>query len=545
MSRQIIGRGTWLDLVAQRVLEREDQLGRKPTVIRTESGLGASGIPHVGSLGDGVRSYAIKLAIESLGRKAEYIAFSDDMDGLRKVPTGMPASLATYLSYPVTSIPDPFNCHGSYGDHMSSLLREALDRCGVEYTFLSATKAYREGLYNNQILKILENADRVAKIIKEELGQEKYTEVLPYFPICGGCGRIYTTRAYKYLPEEHKVLYSCEGQVEIRGQELEGCGFRGEVDVLSGLGKLSWKSEFAARWEALEINFEAYGKDIMDSVRVNDRICQDVLGYAPPYHIRYEMFLDKSGKKISKSVGNILTPQIWLRYASPESLILLMLKRIVGARTLSVDDIPTYMTELDKLEDIYFGKKVVEDKNELVGLKGLYEYVWRLRPPERPDAHIPYNLLVYLAKIAPKGKENEYALSKLEEYGYLRGDRQQDIDARLRYARNWAEDFTEITEHIPTLSGPEANAVRELLGIIRGPTSVDALQNSIFEVAKKNGIDPPEFFRMLYGMLLGSPRGPRLGPYIEAMGRENVADALERAVTSASTDQSGDTPKTT
>ncbi|MGB9023636.1 MAG: lysine--tRNA ligase [Candidatus Bathyarchaeia archaeon] len=545
MSRQIIGRGTWLDLVAQRVLEREDQLGRKPTVIRTESGLGASGIPHVGSLGDGVRSYAIKLAIESLGRKAEYIAFSDDMDGLRKVPTGMPASLATYLSYPVTSIPDPFNCHGSYGDHMSSLLREALDRCGVEYTFLSATKAYREGLYNNQILKILENADRVAKIIKEELGQEKYTEVLPYFPICGGCGRIYTTLAYKYLPEEHKVLYSCEGQVEIRGQELEGCGFRGEVDVLSGLGKLSWKSEFAARWEALEINFEAYGKDIMDSVRVNDRICQDVLGYAPPYHIRYEMFLDKSGKKISKSVGNILTPQIWLRYASPESLILLMLKRIVGARTLSVDDIPTYITELDKLEDIYFGKKVVEDKNELVGLKGLYEYVWRLRPPERPDAHIPYNLLVYLAKIAPKGKENEYALSKLEEYGYLRGDQQQDIDARLRYARNWAEDFAEITEHITTLSGMEANALRELIGIIRGPTSVDVLQNSIFEVAKKNGIDPPEFFRMLYGMLLGSPRGPRLGPYIEAMGRENVADALERAVTSASTDQSGDTPKTT
>lgn len=545
MSRQIIGRGTWLDLVAQRVLEREDQLGRKPTVIRTESGLGASGIPHVGSLGDGVRSYAIKLAIESLGRKAEYIAFSDDMDGLRKVPTGMPASLATYLSYPVTSIPDPFNCHGSYGDHMSSLLREALDRCGVEYTFLSATKAYREGLYNNQILKILENADRVAKIIKEELGQEKYTEVLPYFPICGGCGRIYTTRAYKYLPEEHKVLYSCEGQVEIRGQELEGCGFRGEVDVLSGLGKLSWKSEFAARWEALEINFEAYGKDIMDSVRVNDRICQDVLGYAPPYHIRYEMFLDKSGKKISKSVGNIFTPQIWLRYASPESLVLLMLKRIVGARTLSVDDIPTYMTELDKLEDVYFGNKMIEDKNELVDLKGLYEYVWRLKPPERPSIHIPYNLLVYLAKIAPKGKEKEYVLSKLEEYGYLCGDQQQDIDARLQYARNWAEDFAEIPEHIPTLTCPEASAIDELVGIIRGPTSVDALQNSIFEIAKKNGIDPPEFFKMLYGILLGSPRGPRLGPYIEAMGRENVADALERAVTSASTDQSREIPKTT
>ncbi len=545
MSRQIIGRGTWLDLVAHRVLEREDQLGRKPALVRTESGLGASGIPHVGSLSDGVRSYGIKLAIETLGGKAEYIAFSDDLDGLRRVPAGMPASLATYLGYPVTSIPDPFNCHESYGDHMSSLLREALDKCGVEYTFCSAKKAYREGLFNQQIVKILENADKVAKIIKEELGQEKYTEVLPYFPICGGCGRIYTTRAYKYLPDEHKVLYSCEGQIDIRGQELEGCGFRGEANVLEGRGKLSWKSEFAARWQALGINFEAYGKDILDSVRVNDRICQDILDYAPPYHVRYEMFLDKSGKKISKSVGNVFTPQIWLRYASPESLILLMLKRIVGARTLSVDDVPTYMMELDNLEDIYFGKKVIQDEFERAELRGLYEYVWRLKPPQQPETHIPYNLLVYLAKVAPKGKEKEYVLTKLEEYGYLHEQESPSIDARLGYARNWAEDFAEISEHIPTLSGTEVDAVRELTMIIRGQASSDILQNSIFEVAKKHGIDPPEFFKILYEILLGSPKGPRLGPYIEAMGRENVADALERALSSASTTQANEIPKTT
>ena len=545
MSRQIIGRGTWLDLVAQRVLGREDQLGRKPAVIRTESGLGASGIPHVGSLSDCVRAYGVKLAVESLGRKAEYIAFSDDLDGLRKVPSGMPASLATYLGYPVTSIPDPFNCHESYGDHMSSLLRDALDKCGIEYTFFSAKKAYREGLFNEQILKILENADKVAKIIKEELGQEKYIEVLPYFPICGGCGRIYTTRAYKYLPEEHEVLYSCEGQIEIRGQELEGCGFRGEVNVLEGLGKLSWKSEFAARWQALGINFEAYGKDILDSVRVNDRLCQDVLGYAPPYHVRYEMFLDKTGKKISKSVGNIFTPQVWFRYASPESLILLMLKRIVGARTLSVDDIPTYMLELDNLEDTYFGTKPVEDKFELAELRGLYEYIWRLKPPQHPETHVPYNLLVYLAKVSPKGKEKEYALEKLEEYSYLHGKEPMGIDARLSYARNWAEDFADIPEHPPRLSGAEADAVRELTAVIRAQTSADALQNSIFEVAKKHGVDPPEFFKILYEILLGSPKGPRLGPYIEAMGRENVADALERALNSESADQLKEIPKAT
>jgi len=537
MSRQIVGRGTWLDLVAQRVLEREDQLGRRPALIRTESGLGASGIPHVGSLSDCVRSYGVKLAIDSAGGKAEYVAFSDDLDGLRKVPAGMPASLATYLGYPVTSIPDPFNCHESYGDHMSSLLRDALDRCGIEYTFFSATKAYREGVFNEQILKILENAEKVAKIIKDELGQEKYVEVLPYFPICGGCGRIYTTRAYKYLPEEHKVLYGCEGQVEIRGQELEGCGFRGEVDILEGRGKLTWKSEFAARWQALGINFEAYGKDILDSVRVNDRICQEILGYAPPYHVRYEMFLDKSGRKISKSVGNIFTPQVWLRYASPESLILLMLKRIVGARTLSVDDIPTYMMELDGLEDIYFGKKVVDDERELAGLKGLYEYVWRLKPPEQPGIHVPYNLLVYLAKVVPRGNEREYVLSKLKEYSYVHEEEPKGLELRLKYAQNWAEDFAEITETVPTLSAAEKDAVRELISIIRAHVTADVLQNSIFEVAKRHNIDPPEFFKILYGILLGSPKGPRLGPYIEAMGRENVAGALERALVPISPSQ--------
>jgi len=215
-----------------------------------------------------------------------------------------------------------------------------------------------------------------------------------------------------------------------------------------------------------------------------------------------------------------------------------MLKRIVGARTVSVDDIPTYMTELDNLEDIYFERKTIEDKHELAQLKGLYEYVWRLKPPQQPETHIPYNLLVYLAKVAPKGKEKEYAFSKLQEYGYPREDELRGIDARLEYARNWAEDFAEISEHVPTLSGAEAEAVRELTGIIKGQGSAEALQNAIFEVAKRHGIDPPEFFKILYGILLGSPRGPRLGPYIEAMGRENVAEALERALTSASADQS-------
>ncbi len=354
MVEGIIGHGTWYDKVAVEIVERERRLGRSLDLIRTESGIGASGLPHVGSFGDATRSYAVTLALKEQGYESELVAFSDDKDGLRKVPRGLPRSLKKYLGYPVTSIPDPFgSCHGNFGEHVSALLLEALDACGVRYRFMSATEAYRRGLLNAQIEALLRNAQRVGEIVREEVGQEKYVEALPYFPVCGNCGRIYTTKAYEFLPKENRILYVCEG-MEVKGRWLEGCGYKGEADYTKGEGKLSWKAgEFAARWTALGISFEAYGKDIADSVRVNDRICREVLGYEPPFHVQYEMFLDKSGRKISKSAGNVLTPQVWFRYGSPQSLLLLTLKRFVGTRTVSVTDIPQYMNELDELEDTY------------------------------------------------------------------------------------------------------------------------------------------------------------------------------------------------
>ena len=190
MEVEIIGHGTWLDKIANELINREKKIGRKNEVIRTESGLGASGFPHIGSFSDCARSYGLKLALEEQGSRSEYIAFSDDKDGLRKVPTGLPESLKKFLGFPVTSIPDPFKCHGSYGDHVSALLIDALDRCGIEYKFYSATMAYRAGLFNKQIESILLNAEKIGKIIREKLGQEKYVELLPYYPVCEECGRI-------------------------------------------------------------------------------------------------------------------------------------------------------------------------------------------------------------------------------------------------------------------------------------------------------------------------------------------------------------------
>ena len=529
---QIIGKGTWLDMIASRVLLREEKLGIKPDVIRTESGLGASGIPHVGSLGDAIRAYGVKLALEVQGRKSEFIAFSDDMDGLRKVPEGMPDSLRKYLSHPVSSIPDPYNCHKSYSQHMNALLIDAMDKCAVEYIFHSATEDYNKGLFTQQMRKILSAADQVGKIVKEEVGQEKYTAVLPFFPICASCGRIYTAQTRKFDPRTDKVTYSCDGSFTTKGQIVQGCGYNGETDIRSGQGKLPWKGDFAARWDALKINFEAHGKELTDSVRVNDRICEEILGYPAPFHVRYELFLDKGGRKLSKSKSalDVITPQTWFKYAPPPSLNLLMFKRITGTRNLGVDDIPIYFNELQRLEEIYFGTRKVSDERELARLRGLFEYAHFLKPPSFSTAHIPYNLLVYLVTIAPQENKREYVFAKLREYGYLKDHKSEGVDEQLAYAENWAKDFQSIAESTSELTNPERLAIEDLISIVRIEADEKALQNSIFNLAKKYSLDMPEFFKLLYTILLGSPRGPRLGPYIKAMGRDNVAHALERAI---------------
>jgi lysyl-tRNA synthetase class 1 len=531
MPEKIIGHGTWYDKTAVKLIERERKLGRSVDLIRTESGLGASGFPHIGSFADCARSYAVALALQEHGFKSEYIAFADDLDGLRKVPAGLPESLSKYLGYPVTSIPDLYGCHGSFGEHMTSLLLDSLDQSGIKYTFMSAKKSYEMGLFNEEIKMILTNAQRVGEIVREEVGQEKFVDVLPYFPICASCDRIYTTKAHTFLSDENKVLYSCEG-LEVRGKWLEGCGHKGEVDIRKGEGKLGWKVEFAARWRALDVRFEPFGKDISDSVRVNDRICTEVFGWAPPFHARYEMYLDKSGKKISKSAGNVFTPQVWFRYGSPPSLLLLTLKRFVGARSLSVTDIPQYMNELDELEDVYFGKKPVSDAKEKAKLIGLYKYCMLFEPPSKAGDHVPYNLLTFLAKLAPEGSETDFVLEKLQGYGYGKEGLSDELKLRIEYALNWSKDFTEITEKAVDLNEQEKAAVEELIQALQADSTEDEIQTAVFNVAREHGVKPGKFFRTLYTILLGAPQGPRLGPYVLAMGRENVIDALKRAAKS-------------
>jgi lysyl-tRNA synthetase class 1 len=209
-----------------------------------------------------------------------------------------------------------------------------------------------------------------------------------------------------------------------------------------------------------------------------------------------------------------------------------MLKRFVGTRTLDVTDIPSYMNEMDYLEDVYFGKKTPKDEKENAKLRGLYEYCWALKPPSKPSIHAPYNLLTFLAKIAPKGSEEEFITEKLQSYGYLQKNQTLDdgLKKRVEYAFNWIRDFEEIKETGVSLTTEEKNAVTELIAILKVESEGEKIQNAIFNTAKKHGAQPANFFKTLYTILLGVPQGPRLGPYILAMGKQNVIDALERTL---------------
>ena len=527
----------WIDKIAKEVVEREKKLNRGIKKIRTEMGIGASGIPHIGSASDGIRAYGIKLGVEDLGKDSELIAFSDTRDGLRKVPADLPNSLEEHIGKPVTNIPDPFeDGHKSYGDHMSSLLIDAFEKLGMKFVFFSGAEVYKSGLLNDQIDKILLNSNKVGEIVKRLTGQEKFTELLPYFPVCEACGRIYTTRSYKLVHPESKVLYKCDqqftGKNNNTGKEIvvDGCGHEGEASYFNGNGKLSWKVEFAARWVALKISFEAYGKDIADSVKVNDAVCREILGFEPPLHVMYELFLQKSGKKISKSAGNVFTPQVWLKYGSPQSLVLLMFKRFIGTRELDISDIPKYINELNHIEKVYFGKEKIKDKKESENLKRLFEYVNFLKVDKSRGVQVPYEVMIEIAKILPNKNQVEFAINKLKEFGYVKKSDKKIEEAvmkKLGYAMNWVSDFVEEEISVVKLSAQERLAIKNLVQAINETKDGEKLQNKIFAIAKSSNIKPADFFKLIYRIILKSDRGPRLGEYIIQVGREDVVKKLQ------------------
>ena len=276
------------------------------------------------------------------------------------------------------------------------------------------------------------------------------------------------------------------------------------------------------------MRFEAYGKDIMDSVKINDWVSDEILNYPHPHHVKYEMFLDKGGKKISKSLGNVVTSQKWLKYGTPKSILLLLYKRITGARELGFEDIPSLMDEYNELENIYFGKKKFDNKAKETKLKGLYEYVNLLNPPKNPSTHVSYRLLIELANIF-KDERKERVMKKLIDYGAIK-DEAPEIKELITLAGNYADDFGQGEKIELQIDDIIKKALGELSQMLEADNEPDDLQNAIYQIAKSNEIPPKDFFKTLYQIILGSNRGPKIGPFILDIGRKKVANTLSSYV---------------
>lgn len=532
LSKNMIGKGTWLDKIAFNLVQREKRLGRSTELIKVESGIGASGIPHIGSLGDAVRAHGVSLALMNMGYNSKLVAYADDMDGLRKIPSGFPNWLSEHLGKPVSKVPDPAgDCHGSFSSHIIASLTDSFDKVGLKYELQKASETYKKGILTAQIDRILSLHEKLGKKISSYVGQDKYKESLPFFPICESCGRLYVTRASKYFSDEKKVSYICAGTT-LGNNKILGCNYIGEVSTKSDNGKMAWKVEFAARWCALDIRFEAYGKDIMDSVRINDWVSDVILDFPHPLHIKYEMFLDKIGKKISKSAGNVLTPQRWLKYGTPQSLLLLLLKRITGTRTVGIEDIPLLMDEYDDIEDLFFGKKKETNYEKMIKIKGLYEYVNHLQPTVHNIEHIPYQLIAQQSSLFTQDRI-EKVYERLLKYRLVT-KLTPELKTKIECACNWADDYLKLDEKFDlTLSVSEIRAINELKSKLQeindknASESAQDIQNAVYQSARANAIEPRKFFELLYKILINNTNGPKLGSYILDLGIKRTLGILD------------------
>ena len=509
---------------ARRLIKRLSRLkdGADKTVI-FETGYGPSGLPHIGTFGEVARTSMVKHAFEILTegkRKTRLICFSDDMDGLRKVPTNVPNQdmLAAHLDKPLSRVPDPFSDeYPSFAAHNNARLRAFLDRFGFEYEFFSATECYASGMMDETLIKMLEVYDQVMDIILPTLGAERRATYSPFLPICPRSGKVLQVPMIERHPERGTVVY----------QDPE-TGERVETKVTGGAVKCQWKADWAMRWAALGVDYEMAGKDLIESVNLSSKICR-ALGGTPPEGFNYELFLDENGEKISKSKGNGLTIEEWLNYASPESLSLYMFQKPKTAKRLYFDVIPRAVDE-------YFQHMAGYPRQE--AKQKLDSPVWHIHSGAPPQAELPITFALLL---------NLVSASNAHERGILWGfikrlapdatpDTHPKLDELVGYAIRYYEDFVAPDKRFRMPSDQERQALMALdQSLAEASEAADAaeLQNIVFEAGKSNGYTKEnlrEWFKAIYEVLLGSSQGPRFGSFIELYGIDNTRALIAKAL---------------
>jgi len=506
---------------ARRVLKRLSQgkIGPdgKPAPVLFETGYGPSGLPHIGTFNEVLRTTMVRHAFEEMsGLPTKLIAFSDDMDGLRKVPDNVPNQelLRAHLGKPLTAIPDPFGEYDSFAAHNNAMLRRFLDQFGFEYEFRSSTEQYRGGVFDEALRNVLRHNQDILDIMLPTLRAERAATYSPILPISPTSGVV--------LQVPIEVVDADAGIVRFEddGKMIEHC-------ILSGGAKLQWKVDWAMRWVALGVDYEMYGKDLTDSGVQSGKIAR-VLGGHKPEGLIYEMFLDEKGEKISKSKGNGLSLEEWLTYGSEESLAFYAYREPKSAKQLHIGVIPRAVDEYLQFR----GNYPTQDLDKQLG-----NPVHHIHNGKVPTTVLPvtYGLLLNLVGVMGADATNDRVWAYLANYvAGATKDQYPELDALIGNALAYNRDFIAPTLIRRKPSGNEIAALQkldaELAGLGHDATAED-IQNIVYAIGKDYGFENlRDWFKALYETLLGSSAGPRMGSFIALYGIDNsrrlIAEAL-------------------
>ena len=502
---------------ARRVLKRYEKKAPEKGYVLFETGYGPSGLPHIGTFGEVARTTMIRRAFELISDiPTRLICFSDDMDGMRKVPENVPnqALLQENLQRPLTSVPDPFEEFESFGHHNNAMLRRFLDTFGFQYDFYSATEFYKSGKFDEILLRCVEKYDDLMAIMLKSLRDERQQTYSIFLPIHPETGRVL------YVPV--KAVDATEGTITFDDDD----GREWTLPVTGGNVKLQWKPDFGARWAALGVDFEMYGKDHSTNTPIYDGICR-TLGVRAPEHFTYELFLDDQGQKISKSKGNGLSIDEWLTYASTESLSYFMYQKPKTAKRLWWDVIPKAVDEYHQQLRAFPGQDAKAQLNNPV---------WHIHGGDVPESKmvVPFSMLLNLASAA--GAEDKETM-----WGFIRRyapeaspQSHPDLDQAAGFAVRYYDDFVKPTKQFRAPDEKERAAMEDLAGRLRGydgEVTDEALQTLVFAVGKEHAFENlRDWFKALYEVLLGQSQGPRFGGFIALYGVDETVALIEKGL---------------
>lgn len=509
---------SWPFQEASRLLKRFKTKQPKNDYILLETGYGPSGLPHIGTFGEVARTTMVKNAIDQISDfPTKLFAFSDDMDGLRKVPDNVPMQdmLADNLGKPLTDIPDPFDTHESFGHNMNSRLRVFLDRFEFEYEFKSATEMYKSGKFDNALLDTLKSYDAIKNLILPTLGKERQKTYSPFLPICKNTGRVLQVPVISHDVKSGTIIYIDEETKE----EIE-------TPVTGGHCKLQWKADWAMRWHALGVDYEMSGKDLIPSVQLSSKICH-LLGSSPPENFSYELFLDGNGEKISKSRGNGLTIDEWLRYGSPESLSLYMFNSPRRAKRLHFDVIPRHVDDYLKHLD-NFQSQEMSDRIE--------NPIWHIHggTPPKPEQGISFNILLNLASVC--NTDNPDVLwGFISRYVPKASPKNLPIlDKLVGCAINYYNDFIKPNKVYRTPDNTDLEALKDLISVLsslKNNSDPEVIQTQVYEIGKRHDYNSlKDWFSALYQILFGQQQGPRMGSFIALYGISETVNLINNAI---------------